>query len=384
MDLKQLKKLQKEREVLKKKSTAFSFDKLIAIGKKDINFFKGIGEKNKERFYSEIGMLLSAGVDLQTSLDISASGHKAKDKLKPVYDTIYQKISKGVTLAGAVESTNQFNSFDTYSILIGENTGELSMVFTKLATYYNKRIAQKRKIVSALSYPFIVLLTTTLAVFFMLKFVVPMFAHTLTQFGGELPALTRLMIALSEKIGTFVLITLMIVLILILLYNRYKSYDAVQSALTSVLLRTPYIGAVIKRTYLLQFTQAMELLLSAHVSLLEGIQLTQKMIRFYPLSTALGNVSRDITNGEFFYNSIKRQSFFDHSMVTLVKVGEEVNELDKIFLQLSKQYETELDYRSGLLITFLEPLMILLLAIVIGVILISMYLPMFKIGSVIR
>lgn len=385
MDLNTFKQTEKDNPQQKGGNSWFSIQALIAFSKRDIKLFSGIGDKNKERFYSEIGTLLTAGVDLQTVLDLSTSNRQVKkDKLREIYNSITNDMSKGLGLAKAMENTKEFNNFDCYSILIGESTGELATIFTKLSAYYNKKIIQRRKTLSALSYPLIVLCTTVLAVLFMLKFVVPMFANTLIQFGGELPGLTKFVIALSDKIGSYFWLLIAISVTGIILYKKNAHKEPVKRFLSAIILKIPYIGIVVKKTHLLRFTQAMELLLSARVSLVESLQLTQKMVTFYPLYKALEEIQADVTKGMFFYESVARQQFFETNLITLIKIGEEVNQLDKMFLQLSKQYEAELEYRSGILVTFLEPLMILLLAVIIGIILISMYLPMFKIGSVIK
>lgn len=383
MDIKQLKQQQTNSKPIAAKQKSSVADALTALGKKDIQLFKSFGDKYKERFFAETGMLLSSGVDLHTTLQICTDSHSRKDKLTDIYTGILATVSKGDGLAAAMEATGKFNNFDCYSVLIGENTGELSTVFTKLTNYYTKKNAQRRKTLSALSYPLVVLITTVLAVVFMLKFVVPMFASTLLQFGGELPALTKYVIALSDAIGKYLWVGIAFIITLAVLYRQYKDREGVKRRLAAMMLRLPYMGAVVKKTHLLHFAQAMELLLSARVTLIESIELTRKMTDFYPLAIALDEIRADIIKGSFFYQGVAKQAFFDHTMVTMIKIGEEVNQLDKIFLQLSKQYEAELEQRSNALVTFLEPMMILLLAVVIGVILISMYLPMFKIGSVI-
>jgi type IV pilus assembly protein PilC len=385
MDLNTFKQIENNNPKQKRWGSRFNIQALVALSKRDIKLFPGIGDKNKERFYAEIGTLLTAGVDLQTVLDLSTNNRQEKkDKLRKIYNSITNDMSKGLGLAKAMENTKEFNNFDCYSILIGESTGELATIFNKLSAYYNKKIVQRRKTLSALSYPLIVLCTTVMAVLFMLKFVVPMFANTLQQFGGELPGLTKLVIALSDKIGSYFWLFIAVILTGIIVYKRNADKEPVKRILSAIILKIPYVGVVVKKTHLLYFSQAMELLLAARVSLVESIQLTQKMLTFYPLYNALDAIQQDVMKGSFFYESIAKQTFFDNNMITLIKIGEEVNQLDKMFLQLSKQYEAELEYRSGILVSFLEPLMILLLAVVIGVILISMYLPMFKIGSLIK
>jgi type IV pilus assembly protein PilC len=359
----------------------FSFSDLSS---REFSFSKKLKLAVKERFFSEIGMLLSAGVDLQTTLELSTQGSVNNKKLHLIYSKILAQLMKGDNLANAVELTGEFSNFDCYSILIGENTGQLAYVFGRMEVYYSKRIVQKRKITSALSYPLIILCTTIGAIYFMLGFVVPMFADTLIRFGGELPPITKAVIALSNHATAGLAVIFILAAGLVYFYRRNKENENFQRSFSQMLLKLPVIGMITRRIYLTHFTQAMDLLLSAKVSLLESVSITEKMIRFYPLSQALHQISIDITKGEFFYKSMEKQHFFDQSMITMIKIGEEINQLDRIFLQLSKKYETELDYQSGILLSFLEPALILILAIIVGFVLIAMYLPMFQIGNVIH
>jgi type IV pilus assembly protein PilC len=358
-------------------------DKRFSIGNIEIKFFKRINDNLKERFFSEVGLLLNAGVDLQTVLNLSQTAD-GSNKLKSIYSVLYEKLLIGVSLSKAMEEVGQFNTFDTYSILIGESTGELSGVFNKLSAYYSKKNAQRRKTLNALSYPVIILVTTLLAVFFMLKFVVPMFASTLIQFGGELPELTKLIVAASEGIGPIALFTFITVALAVYWFRLNKDNVRVKKFVSNLVLRIPYIGNVIKTTYLLQFVQGMELLLSARIPLVDCLNLIKQMIDFYPLQIAIDKTKDDVVNGAYFYQSMAKHKLFDSPVITLIRIGEEVNQLDSIFLQLGNRYQADMEYKSNLLITILEPLMILFLAVIIGTILIALYLPMFKIGAIVN
>ena len=357
---------------------------LSGLGQKEIRFLNPFGNKQKERFFAEIGMLLSAGVDLQTILKLSIEGAKTGDRLFKIYETILDQVKQGENLAAAMRITGQFNNFDCFSVLIGENTGNLTDVFNRLSRYYNKRVIQRRKVNSSLSYPIIVLLTTIGTIYFMLKFVVPMFSETLVKFGGELPPLTLLVIKLSHNDSNYLIIAASSCLCLFLLYKRNKHNNRLRLLLSNLVLSIPYVGNLVYKTHLVQFTQAMDLLLSSNVNVMESINLAENIVRFYPLQLAVTDIKHELLKGNYFYKSMEKQSFFPKPMVTLVRIGEEVNQLDRIFGQLSKQFENELEYQSGVLISILEPLMILVLALLVAIILISMYLPMFKIGSIIH
>ncbi len=384
LDIKELKGLSNNRTSPARQRATWDTDRLLKLLKSDIRLFSKYGNKEKEKFFSEVGVLLSAGVDLQTILVLSVEGLKEKDRETSIYPAILASIRQGSNLADAMRATGQFNNFDCFSVLIGENTGELALVFDKLHNYYNKRIIQKRRITSTLSYPLIVLITTIGAIYFMLKFVVPMFSETLLRFGGELPALTQFIITLSHNISTYMLVVLCSALAGYVYYKKNKGKEAFQKWQSALLLKIPYFGKLIYKAHLVQFTQAMDLLLNSKVNIVDCIDLTQKMVSFYPLKKALNQIREDIMRGDFFYASMEKQVFFETSLITLVRIGEEINQLDKIFIQLSKQYEEDLAYQSNILISILEPVMILILALLVAVILIAMYLPMFKIGTIIH
>lgn len=384
LNLNELKYISNNRPSSGRQRRAWNTDRILKIIQTDIRLVKKYGNKQKEKFFSEVGVLLSAGVDLQTILIMSVEGLKNKDKETSIYPSILASVRQGSNLADSMRNTGQFNNFDCFSVLIGENTGELAQVFDKLNKYYNKRIIQNRKITSTLSYPVIVLITTIGAIYFMLKFVVPMFSDTLLRFGGELPPLTQFIIALSNNITTYLLIVVGCISAGYLYYRRNKDTSSFQKRQSAMLLKIPYFGKLVYKSHLVQFTQAMDLLLNSKVNIVDCIDLTHKMVSFYPLKKALNHIKEDILRGEFFHASMEKQAFFETSLITLVRIGEEINQLDKIFVQLSKQYEEDLSYQSNILISILEPLMILILALLVAVILIAMYLPMFKIGTVIH
>lgn len=345
---------------------------------------KGLTIKEKQSLFSDLGILISAGVDLQSVFTIITQNNTKNAKLLKTAEELERKITNGISLHEAMEAAGSFSKFDYYSVSIGENTGSLDKVFSKLAEYYTKRIDQRRKIMSSLSYPIIILFTTMAAITFMLKFVVPMFSETLTRFGGELPGLTRNIIYLSDHLSLYLFIFTGIVAAIAGLYYANRKNERMIRAGSSALLKIPIAGKVVRKIYLVQFSQAMSLLLNAHVGILESIQLTKNMISFYPLSSSLGRIEHKIVQGESFHSSLHGEPFFDSSMTILVRIGEEVNQLEKIFTNLSAKYEQEFEHETSVLIKALEPILILVLSVIVGVVLIAMYLPMFKIGTTIH
>ena len=158
--------------------------------------------------------------------------------------------------------------------------------------------------------------------------------------------------------------------------------EAVTRKKHELLLRLPFLGSFIKTVYLAQFTQAVALLTSSKVPVLNSIQMVKRMIAFYPLQDALGDMEQKIMKGTSLHESIKGNRVFDNKMSSLIKVAEETNQTEYIFEKLNQQYNLEVQQKFKLLSTVMEPLIIIVIGLFVGVILVAMYLPMFKLSSV--
>ncbi|TDQ21835.1 type II secretion system F family protein [Tenacibaculum caenipelagi] len=367
----------KKREVRDK---SFDLDELL---KKEISLFGStFSNKKKESFYSELYVLLQAGLELKDALELISKEQK-KEADRKLIESVVEKLILGKNFSEALEELRFFTTYECVSIQIGEKTGTLNKVIEELGNYYKKRNEQKRMVLNALSYPIIILTTAFLAVFFMLQFVVPMFADIFKQNNVELPWITVKIINISTFFKSYywvLFLTIIFVLVLKKLFKKKLWYKQIKS---EMVLRFPFVGEFVKKVKIAQFTQAITLLLGAKVPLLNGIQLTQKMIDFYPLQQALIGVENDILIGKTLSESIKKHTIFDSKMVSLVKVAEETNQNQVIFERLTTQYNKDIEYKSKMLSTALEPLIILILGVIVATILIAMYIPMFKLSTVI-
>ena len=254
-------------------------------------------------------------------------------------------------------------------------------VLEQLANFFASKIAQKRQVISAISYPMIVLLTAFGAIYFMLKYVVPMFSDVFKRFNSDLPGLTKFVIRLSSVFTSYVpAIILFISSLFLLIYSQrnkfwYKRYSSV------LLLKIPFVGNLLLKIYMERFCNSMNLLIASRTQLINAIDLVSKMIDFYPIASSLEIVKQDILKGETLYNSLSKYRIYNKRMISLIKVAEEVNQLDVIFGKLSKQYSDEIKHQTGLISSLLEPIMIVFLGLLVGVILVAMYLPLFRLGT---
>lgn len=353
-----------------------------SILKREIVLFNSaFSNKIKEDFYTGLSVLLKAGVSLKAGLELIQKSQKKKQD-KDILNMLSQDIVSGQSLSDALIKHQQFTNYEFHSIKIGEETGTLAQVIEQLGSFFSRKNQQRRNLISALTYPIIILSTAVLVVLFMLHYVVPMFQDIFEQQGVELPAITKFIISCSEFLkqnGWLFLLVIGLIISLKPLMKKKKAYNKFKDGL---ILKFPFLGDFVKNVYMAQFTQAVALLTASKVPVVNSIQLVKQMINFYPLQSALETVEQHILKGVSLSESLSEHKLFDDKMIALVKVAEETNQTEFIFSRLNMQYNTQVEQQSKMLSTIMEPFIILIVGVLVGVILVAMYLPMFKLSSV--
>ncbi|SNY99700.1 type II secretion system F family protein [Flagellimonas pacifica] len=356
--------------------------KKVPLLERELTFFgKSFSNKRKEDFYTELAVLLKAGINLKEALLLIEEGQK-KEQQKELFKDLGESLLSGSNFSEAIRRKKEFTEYEYYSIKIGEESGTLDSITKELGSFYAKKNEQRRNLVNALTYPIIILTTAILVVIFMLRLVVPMFQDIFKQNNVELPWITKFIVSVSDFIKDFGWWIVLIFIGALLLRKALFGNDWFKKRMDYLLLSMPYVGSFLKAVYLAQFTRAISLLTASKVPVLNSIELAGKMIDFYPLREALDLVSTKIMQGENLSNSLKGNKIFSNKMISMVKVAEETNQTEFMFERLNQQYSIEVQQKSKLLSTLMEPMIILVVGICVGVILVAMYLPMFKLGSV--
>ena len=376
LDISKIKKASKS-QGSKEKSETGMFDFL----NKDISFGgSSFSDKKRESFYHELAILLAAGIDIKTAFELILSEQKSpKDKV--LLEDIMNSIVNGSTFSAALASKKQFTMYEHVSVQIGEETGKLVVVLEQLATFYKDKIAQKRQIVSSLTYPGIVLCTSFGAIFFMLNFVVPMFSDIFKRFGGKLPTITQFIIDSADFMNQFGLLLLLGFAGGTWFIYLQKEKLWFRMFASKLLLRLPFVGELVRKIYLIRFCTSMTLLIGSKVPILRAIQLVKKMINYYPLEESLDQIEKDVLIGISLHESLAKFDFYPKKMIYLIKVGEEVNQLDHFFDKTAQQYNEEVKHLTSIMGSMVEPFMIIFLGLIVGFILIAMYLPLFQLSA---
>jgi len=352
-----------------------------SIFKRELSFRSKFNDKKKERFYLDLRTLLVAGVDLKSSLEIIIE-EQEKEKDKLIFEKIHEGVVKGKSLATCLKETGKFSEYEYFSIEIGEEANRLHEVLDQLMDFFAERTALKRQIISVLTYPVFVFTATLGIVYFMMTNVVPMFKDVFTQFGSELPDLTKKILYISENFPFYMTILGLIVLVIIVFVYTQKEQDWYRKFFSSVVLKIPKVGSIIQLIYLTRFTQTMYLLLSSKTPLVRSLELTEKMVKFYPIQKAISQMREDILKGKTLHEGMTQFSIFPKRMLSLIKVGEEVNQLEDMLLKMSKQNSEELKHQTQLIGKLMEPIIILVIGGVVGLILVAMYMPMFNLSNI--
>jgi type IV pilus assembly protein PilC len=371
---------QKKKKIAKAAQTTVQGG-LMALLNKDISFgSKELNDSKKESLYLELSSLLQAGINLKSSFELVIAALE-KEKDRQLYKVIENAVLSGTSFSQALKQTGRFSLYEVYSLQIGEETGKLIEVLQGLAQFYQNKIKQRRGIISAITYPSVVLSSSLGAVFFMLKFVVPMFGDILRRSGGQLPWITEKIIGISNAMehNFWQFVILLIILIGFILFTRKT--EQFRRLSSEFLLHTPLIGNLVQKVYLARFCNSMRLLISAKLPLLRAIALIRQMISYYPIESSLQKVEDDIMKGKSLHESLQQFKIYPPKMIQLVKVGEETNQLDYFFDIISNQYTAEVEFKTATLSKVMEPLIIIFLGIIVGVILISMYLPLFQLSN---
>ena len=341
-----------------------------------------LSDTRRESFYTELHALLTAGLDFSQAFRLLIDGERDA-RIKALLKQLYGNVVDGAALWQAMERSEAFRSLECGVIRIGDETGRLAETLEFLGDYFRKRSVQRRMISSSASYPLVILCTAVAVVAFMLAVVVPMFEEVYARMGGELPALTRWIISVSQAFPAYAAGTIAAFCGIGTIYYANRNKKEVRRWLSNMLLHLPVAGTIIRKNHEAQFCRLLHLLSSSGVPLLTGVKVLSDVIGFYPYRQSFELIAQELECGGTFAEGISRfPELYDRRLAALVRVGEETGRLPEMLHRRADALAAELEYAIRRVGTLLEPLLILLVGILVAVILVAMYMPMFSLGGI--
>lgn len=345
---------------------------------------KTVKETKKELLFSEMHSLLTAGLDFSGTFRLLIESEPDKS-VRMLLENLYASVVAGNTLWESFAASNCFAPLDYGVIRIGEETGRIAESLFFLAEYYRKRIEQHRLIVGAVSYPLIILATAMAVLTFMVTVIVPMFQQVYARMGGELPRLTGWMIDFSVHFPCYLLSLLAIVAVLFVFFRLYGHTPVVRAGVASAILRLPLVGLSVRKSQEARFCKLLWLLYNSGIPLLRSVTMLRDIITFYPYQQSFDAIGEGLCRGELFSENLARfPEIYDRKLCTLLRVGEETNHLGEMLRIQSEEISKELEFRLKQLGNFLEPVLILGVGSLVALVLVAMYLPMFKLGGIVE
>jgi type IV pilus assembly protein PilC len=268
-------------------------------------------------------------------------------------------------------------------VAAGEAGGVLDEILLRLATYIEKADALKRKIQGAMVYPIVVLSVAMGATSFMLIFIIPTFAKMFTDFGGELPLPTKIVLGLSAFLKGFWWVLALAGFAITVFLNRYYATDKGKRVIDQILLKIPVIGDVLLKGAVARFTRTLGTLIASGVPILGGLEITARTAGNKIIAEAIMTARASIREGETVSAPLKASGVFPPMVVQMISVGEQTGALDEMLTKVAVFYEAEVDTAVDTLTSIIEPCMIVIMGGIVGGMVVAMYLPMFKLINVV-
>jgi len=343
----------------------------------------GVSTKDLAIFTRQFATMISAGLPLVQCLDILAKQSSKPSFAKVISDTT-REVEAGSTLADALgKHKNVFDDLFRNMIAAGEAGGVLDEILMRLATYIEKADALRRKVQGALVYPAVVLTVALGATSFMLIFIIPTFARMFTDFGGELPLPTKIVLMLSDLLVGWWWAGLLGIVGLVLLVQRYYATEVGQRQIDGMMIRMPVIGDVLLKGAVARFTRTLGTLIASGVPILGGLEITARTAGNKVIAEAIMDARASIREGETVSAPLKTSGVFPPMVTQMIAVGEQTGALDEMLTKIAVFYEQEVDTAVETLTSIIEPVMIVVMGGIVGGMVVAMYLPMFKLISVV-
>lgn len=345
---------------------------------------KAIKAKDVAIFTRQLATMMKAGVPLLQSFDIVAKGHDNANVSKLLYD-IKADIESGRTMAQAFrEHPRQFNDLYCNLVEAGETAGILEAVLDRLAIYQEKSMELRRKIKAAMFYPAMVIGAAVLITAIIMIFVIPAFKSVFASFGAELPAPTMIVMAISEfTVAYWWLIAGGCAGLVTVLMESYKRSEAMRNMLDRVTLRLPVFGEIIRKAIIARWTRTLSTMFAAGVPLVDSLTSVAGASGNYVYSSATLKIQREVSTGTSLTTAMNNVDIFPPMVIQMTAIGEESGSLDHMLSKSAEFFEAEVDSAVEALASLMEPLIMIVLGTLIGSIVISMYLPIFKLGAVV-
>jgi type IV pilus assembly protein PilC len=342
-----------------------------------------VKEKEVVIFARIFATMINAGLPLIQCLELLAQQEQNKT-FAQIITAIKEDIEGGSTLSDALRKyPNIFDDLFVNLVAAGESGGILDVILQRLSSYMEKAMKLKSKVKGAMTYPASVLVISIAVVALLLVKVIPVFQKMFEGMGGELPGPTQFLVNLSAVAQKYFLVAIIAVAVVIFAFRRFYKTEKGTLLMDGLLLKSPVFGPLLKKVAVAKFTRTMSTMMSSGVPILEGLAIVSKTAGNKIIENALMRVRRSISEGKTIAEPLFETGIFPPMVVQMIAVGEATGALDSMLSKIADFYDDEVDAAVDAMTALLEPFMMVFLGGVVGGMIIAMYLPIFKMASVV-
>jgi type IV pilus assembly protein PilC len=342
-----------------------------------------VKEKEVVIFARIFATMINAGLPLIQCLDLLAQQEQNKT-FAQIITAIKEDIEGGSTLSDALKKYPKvFDDLFVNLVAAGESGGILDVILQRLSNYMEKAMKLKSKVKGAMTYPASVLVISIAVVSLLLIKVIPTFQKMFEGFGGELPGPTQFLITLSAYAQKYFLVAIIALAIAVYAFRRYYKTEKGTLLIDGLILKSPVFGPLLKKVAVARFTRTMSTMMTSGVPILEGLAIVSKTAGNKIVENALIRVRKSISEGKTIAEPLLETGIFPPMVVQMIAVGEATGALDAMLSKIADFYDDEVDTAVDAMTALLEPFMMVFLGGVVGGMIIAMYLPIFKMASVV-
>ncbi|MCA1318746.1 type II secretion system F family protein [Bacillus tianshenii] len=350
-----------------------------SIFTKDIAIGNPVKLRDFVIFLRQFSTLIRAGISVVEATNVLANQTSSK-ALKRVLFDVEEELKQGNALsAAAAKHPKVFSTMFINMIKAGEASGALDDTLDRLATQFEKQSETRSKIVSALTYPMVLGVIAIGVVIFLLVGVVPTFVAMFSDFGAQLPLITRFVLGASEWMQSFWWLFLLMILALVAGVMALKSKKETKYYLDYFVLRLPIFGPLLQKAVIARFTRTLSSLFTSSVPILQAVSIVEKIVENEVIARVLADSKLSLEKGESMTGPMKGHWAFPPLVTQMISIGESTGSLDSMLDKIAEFYEKEVDHATDRLKSLIEPLMIVVLAVIVGTIVTSILVPMFDI-----
>jgi type IV pilus assembly protein PilC len=335
-------------------------------------------------FSRQLATMMSSGVPLVQAFDIVGRGHE-NPSMQDMLLEVKLDIENGTAMAQALgKHPAYFDELVCSLVAAGEQAGVLDVLLDKIATYKEKTESIKGKIKKALFYPAAVVVVAVVVTAVIMLFVIPQFKSMFSSFGADLPAFTLLVIAISDFMRDYWwLLGLGIGSAVFALSKTYKKSAKFREGIERLSLKLPVVGSILNKAAIARFARTLSTMFAAGVPMVEALDSVAGATGNVVYSNVVRKMREDVATGQSLQLSMRQQELFPHMVIQMAAIGEESGSLDDMLSKVADFYEEEVDNAVDALSSLLEPLIMGVIGGLVGSLIIAMYLPIFKLASVV-